>query len=83
MTVAAQLRGVMRNREPGVIESRTQPAGCRVTGLAGGWETRSSVVRIGRARVIRLVARITIGRGSREHSANVATRAGDGDVGAR
>jgi hypothetical protein len=83
MAIAAQLNAMMRNREPGVIERRTQPRGRRMTGLARGREPRSHMVRIGGSAVIRLVTRIAVRGRAGELTVDVATRAGHGGVGAR
>ena len=55
-----------------VIEDRSGPGGGRVAGCARSGETGSYVIGIGRAGVIRLVARIAIGRRTCEHVIDVA-----------
>ena len=81
VAIAAQLRVVMRNPEPRVVERCPQPARRVVAGIASGRESCRNVVRIRRCLVIGLVARIAIRRRPRIHSANVTTAAGHVDVG--
>lgn len=68
------------DREPGVIECRSEPRSRGMARSAGRREARSNVVRVGRARIIRRMAGITVGWSSCVVSVNVATRACDGDV---
>lgn len=49
------------DREPGMVEHRTEPGNGRVAGGTGGGEHRSGMVRIVGSGVIRFVAAITIG----------------------
>jgi len=67
--------------EEGVVESRTQPAGRAVTGLASRREPGGSVGRIGCALVIRFVTGITVSRSVTEAVVDVATGAGHLRVG--
>jgi hypothetical protein len=64
-------------REPRVVERGSRPGGCRVASLAGGWESRRLVIRIGRALVIGLVTAVAICRHARVVVVHVATGTGD------
>jgi hypothetical protein len=44
------------NWKPGVVERRSRPRGCGVAGLAGSWETRSRMIRVGGVLVSALMA---------------------------
>ncbi len=67
-------------REPCVIESSSLPACGGVASRAGRRETGRLMVRIGRARVIRFVTRIAIGRHGRVVVVHVAIGAGNSGV---
>ena len=71
------------NREPGVIESGSDPSRSGVAGLAGGREGCGRVVRVRRALVFRAVTRIAVRRCIGVVAVQVAIRAGHADVGAR
>ncbi len=80
MTVAAQLRGVMRDREPGVIEGGSRPGRGRVARLTRGGETRRHVIRVRRRLVVCLVTGIAVGGSTRVNPTNVATGARNVDM---
>lgn len=63
--------------EPAVAKRCTSPGGRTVTGIARGGELRSNVVRVCGARVISLVARITVCRRSCVNAVYVAIRTRD------
>ena len=71
----ALIVGTGVDREPCVIKGRSGPGRCRVTSLASRRESGGDVVRIRRTCVLRLVARIAVGRCRREISIDVATGA--------
>ena len=50
------------NWEPGVVERRSRPRACGVASLAGSWETRRRMIRVGGVLVVGLMARETVGR---------------------
>jgi hypothetical protein len=66
----------MVRREPGVVESRIQPIGGGVACVASCRESRRRMVRIGRALVVGLVARVASCRHGRIVVVHVAIRAG-------
>ena len=71
------------NWKEGVVERRSRPRGCGVAGLAGSWETRRGVIRVGSGLVIGLMARETVGRNRRVVVVHVATGTGHLHVEAR
>ena len=83
VAVAAQLRCVVRNPEPCVVEGRAQPGRGRVASSARGGKSRRNVVGVVRPLEIGLVTRVAISRRSFVDAANVATSAWNGHVRAR
>jgi len=77
------IRSAVIGREVSVIEGRPRPAGRCVAGLTGGREARRSMVRVGRALVISLMASVASGRQGRVVVVHVAEVAGHGGVRAR
>lgn len=73
VTIAAELRRVVRDREPSVIEGRSSPACGRVTSSASGWEACSHVIRVRGPGVVRFVTRVAVGWSTRELAVDVAT----------
>ena len=80
MAISALRRTVVWNREPRVVKHRARPRRCVMASRAGRGESSRQVVWICGACVIRLVAGITIGRGSHKDVIDVATCARDSDV---
>lgn len=78
MTIAAELRRVVRDREPSVIEGRSSPACGRVTSSASGGEACSHVIRVRGPGVVRFVTRVTVGRCSRKLTIDVTAAAWNG-----
>jgi hypothetical protein len=56
VAIAAKLSRVVRDRKPCVVKGRAGPCCCRMAGLAGGRESRSGVIRIRCACILRTVA---------------------------
>ena len=70
------------DREPGVVEGRAGPSGSGMAGGTRGWKSAGDVIGILDGGVIRLVARVTIGGHGEIVIADMARRAGRGDVNA-
>jgi len=78
VAVGTDCRGVMRDREPGVVECRAGPRSGGVAGVAGSGKPGRDVVGIGGVLVIHLVAAITCRRGEVVIAAHMAGCAGRG-----
>ena len=80
VAIAAELRCVVRNRKPSVIEGRAGPARGRVTRGAGGGETCSHVIRIRGPGVVRFVTGVAVAWSTGELAIDMAARTRHGQV---